>query len=141
MVILLHSRLQVEICQTQTEYKKAEIHIHSVSNENISSVHVIFKSPLLVNVKKNFVFNKSVPCHLPDDSRNFTFQTVADNFFFVYTAYLDARMNITFVRIMSILLKGKADKVIVVCTFRSYGAEDFFVYAKKYEMCENHNKN
>lgn len=140
MVILLHSRLQVEICQTRTEYKKAEIHAHSVSNENISSVPVIFKSPLLVNVKSQFVFDKSVPCHLPADSRNFTFQTIADNFFFVYTAYLDTRMNITFVRIMSILLKGKADNVIVVCNFRSYGAEDFFVHAKKYEMCENHNK-
>lgn len=135
MVLLLHSRLQVEICSTVTQV----FHRH---NET-STDKIVVKS---AEMEFTFGWGKSgrYPeqngCYLPPETSKFTFRTVTENLFYVYSAYLDKRLNTTYIRIMSILLRGKKDHVVITCSIRGNNGENLTIIAEKYEMCENHNK-
>lgn len=130
MIILLHSRLQVEICLSQTGNQKYQIRNNSFNHLALDHVQSLTRLQTELLTK--------APCHLSSETTQFSFQTVAENLFYVYTAYLDKRMNSTYVRIMSILLRGKKDNINVICSFKGDNLRK--VTAIKYEMCENHNK-
>lgn len=134
MVLLLHSRLQVEICNTATQV----FHRH-----NETTTDKVISRPVkmeIFNWKKPLKHSSQHSCYLPPETNQFSFQTVEEDLFYLYSAYLDTRLNATYIRIMSILLRGKKDHIVITCSVMGNNNKLIKIVAEKYEMCENHNK-
>ncbi|XP_052061472.1 beta-1,4-galactosyltransferase galt-1-like [Mytilus californianus] len=147
-ICTLHNQLQVELYKSHVEIQNEAGYIEDklVHSDSVTKKPVMDKrsnlSKTIIYKDKNIIKYKEVvsSCFLSPETNELKFQTVAEDTFYVYSAYLDRRLPDHYIRIMSLLNRNLNKNLDIVCYLRGDNNEYYPVTAVKYVLAENHDK-